>query len=321
MFAGTAFLFAIGAARLALPEPSPDGLNFLRIVQPNIPQREKIDPAMWGRNFYRQLELSKGAPPPALDGRRGRVFIIWPENGAPLLDEAETALDILSDELPAEAILIAGAIRRERDEDGAERYFNSIMVVAETPEGRRAVGYYDKHHLVPFGEYLPFYNALNAIGLAQLTPYGDAGFAPGEGPRVLRAGGSSFSPLVCYEAIFPGAVYPKGERPGWLLTVTNDAWFGDTSGPRQHLDQARLRSIETGLPMARSANTGISAVIDAKGRILARVKLYESGRIEAALPPALPPTLYDRAGDWIFWLMIGASIAASQIWGKRVARP
>jgi len=313
---GAALLFTVGAARLALPEPAPDGVNFLRIVQPNIPQREKIDPTFWARNFYRQLELSKGAVPPG-----ARVYILWPENGAPLLNEADTALDVLSDELPKEAVLIAGAVRRERDEDGAERYFNSVMIVAETPEGRRAVDAYDKHHLVPFGEYLPFYDALNAVGLAQLTPYGDAGFAAGDGPRVMHAGGPSFSPLVCYEVIFPGAVYPKGERPEWLLTVTNDAWFGDTSGPRQHLDQARLRTIETGLPMARSANTGISAVIDAKGRILARVKLYESGRIEAALPPALPPTLYDRAGDWIFWLMITASVAAGRLWGKRLARP
>ncbi len=313
---GFAMIFAIGAARLALPEPAPDGENFVRIAQPNIPQREKIDPNLWGRNFYKLLELSKAAAPPD-----ARLFILWPENAAPLLDEANTALGVLSDELPKGSVLIAGAVRREPDGDDGERYFNSIMTIIETPEGRRAVNnYYDKHHLVPFGEYLPFYDLLQAVGLAQLTPYGDAGFASGSGLSIVDAGGPAFSPLICYEVIFPGAAYPKTERPQWLVTVTNDAWFGDTSGPRQHLDQARLRSIETGLPMARSANTGISALIDAKGRIVARVKLYQSGVIDAALPPALPRTLYDRAGDWIFWLMTAISLAIGAYWGKPRAR-
>ena len=184
------------------------------------------------------------------------------------------------------------------------RYYNSILVIPQTPEGRRPVAYYDKHHLVPFGEYLPFYDLLRAVGLAQLAPYGDSGFAPGDGPATLNAGGPSFAPMVCYEAIFPRASYPTGERPEWLLTVTNDAWFGDTSGPRQHLDMARLRAIEAGLPMARSANTGISALLDPKGRISARVALYETGAIDAALPAALPPTLYHRAGNIGFWILM-----------------
>jgi apolipoprotein N-acyltransferase len=124
----------------------------------------------------------------------------------------------------------------------------------------------------------------------------------------MSAGGSTFAPMVCYEAIFPHASYPKGERPDWLVVVTNDAWFGDTSGPRQHLDMARLRSIESGLPMARSANTGVSALIDGKGRILKRIKLYQAGKIEAPLPPALPRPLYDRVGDAAFWLMAAGSV-------------
>jgi len=317
MLVGVGLLFTVGALRLSLPEPDYDGENFLRIVQPNIPQREKIDPNMWARNFTRQLELSSG-PAPA----EGRLFIIWPENGAPLLNEATTALGVLSEELPENSVLLAGAIRRANDREGIERYYNSIAVIPETPTGRRAVAHYDKHHLVPFGEYLPFYDWLRVIGLAQLTPYGDAGFSPGAGPAVLNAGGPSFAPLICYEVIFPGAIYPSNNRPEWLLTVTNDAWFGDTSGPRQHLDMARLRSIEAGLPMARSANTGISAVIDAKGRILARVKLYQKGRIEAALPPPLPQTLYDRVGDWVFLAFaIGFLVPAVRTPPPPVARP
>lgn len=303
-FLGAVLLFAIGGVRLALPEPQGDGRNLVRIVQPNIPQREKIAQGMWARNFERQLEHSTAPVPPD-----AQLFIVWPENGAPRLDEARTALSTLAAELPDNSVLIAGAVRQENLNQPDERWFNSIAIVEETPEGRDVTRHYDKHHLVPFGEYLPFYGLLNAIGLAQLTPYGDAGFAAGDGPQIVEAGGTVFAPMICYEAIFPGASYPKGERPDWLVTVTNDAWFGDTSGPRQHLDMARLRSIESGLPMARSANTGISALIDGKGRILARIKLYTAGKIDAPLPPALPKTLYSRAGDWLFWLMIAGFLA------------
>lgn len=295
---GTVLLLTVGALRLMASEPASAGENYVRIVQPNIPQREKIDPGMWGRNFMRNLELSEGAVPPD-----AHLFIIWPENAAPLLAEAPTALTALEQRLPDNAVLISGAVRRAPDASEVMRYYNSILVIPQTPEGRRPVAYYDKHHLVPFGEYLPWYELLDAVGLAQLAPYGDSGFAPGVGPTVLNAGGPSFAPMICYEAIFPRASYPKGERPDWLVTVTNDAWFGDTSGPRQHLDMARLRAIEAGLPMARAANTGISALIDPKGRILERVALYEAGRIEAALPAPLPPTLYHRIGDLVFWLL------------------
>ncbi len=304
LIAGLVFIYGAGAVRMALPEPAPDGVHFVRIIQPNIPQREKIDPNMWARNFERQLELSKGDIP---DG--ARLYVIWPENGAPLLNEAETALGVIDESLPENSVLLAGAVRRERNDVDEMKYYNSLMVIPRTPAGRRAVSFYDKHHLVPFGEYLPFYALLDVIGLAQLTPYGDAGFAAGKGPAVLHAGGPSFAPLICYEVIFPGALYPRGARPDWLVTVTNDAWFGDTSGPRQHLDMARLRSIESGLPMARAANTGISALIDAKGRILARVKLYQEGRIEAPLPPAGPRTLYDRLGDWLYFALTAGFLA------------
>jgi apolipoprotein N-acyltransferase len=303
MLAGTAVLYAAGAVRLALPEPQGDARTIVRIVQPNIPQREKIRWDYWAKNFERQMEHSLGPVPPD-----ARLFILWPENGAPLLSEAPTALERLTEDLPDKSVLLAGTVRRERGADGMERWYNSIAVVEATPEGRAVTAHYDKHHLVPIGEYLPFYDFLEAVGIAQLTPYGDAGFSSGSGPRTMSAGGSTFAPMVCYEAIFPHASYPKGERPDWLVVVTNDAWFGDTSGPRQHLDMARLRSIESGLPMARSANTGVSALIDGKGRILKRIKLYQAGKIEAPLPPALPRPLYDRVGDAAFWLMAAGSV-------------
>jgi len=313
--AGLALLFAVGAARLALMPAEDHEDVFVRIVQPNIPQREKIDQTLWSRNFERHLDLSKG-----INRSSARVFVIWPENGVPVLDEVPDALVAVSEALPRNAVLIAGSVRRQNIEGGGSRdyrYFNSIAVIPETPSGRRAVAHYDKHHLVPFGEYLPLKNVLRAIGLAQLAPFED-GFTPGAGPRTMNAGGPSFSPLICYEAIFPGAMHPKDDRPEWLLTVTNDAWFGDTSGPRQHLDQARLRSIETGLPMARAANTGVSALIDGRGVYMSRLKLYESGAIEAPLPKALNPTLYAQLGDLIFGLMVLGGVIFCQLWRKYV---
>lgn len=300
MAAGTALLFTIGVFRLSEWATPPAPEAYVRIVQPNIPQREKIDWDYWAKNFERQMEHSRAAKP----GRPGEpLYIIWPENGAPLLEEAATALQVIGEDFPENSVLIAGAVRRERGAEGAERWYNSIAVVEETPQGPTVTAHYDKHHLVPVGEYLPFFDFFKSIGLAALTPYQDRGFYAGAGPKTIEAGGTRFSPMICYEAIFPRASYPAGDRPDWLVVVTNDAWYGDTSGPRQHLDMARLRSIETGLPMARSANTGISALIDGKGRILKRIPLYQAGRIDAPLPPPLPRPLYDRFGDWIFFLM------------------
>jgi apolipoprotein N-acyltransferase len=295
---GTAALFAIGAARLAAIPGADHADVFVRIVQPNIPQREKIDSDLWERNYKRHIALS-AAPGPD----RGRLFILWPENAVPVIDEVKEGLDLLSTSLPKNAVLVAGAVRRETGANGRTDYFNSISVIAETAAGRVPVAHYDKHHLVPFGEYLPLEGLLRAIGLAQLAPYDD-GFRKGKGSATIDAGGPSFAALVCYEAIFPGRVHPKDRRPEWIATVTNDSWFGDSAGPRQHFDQARLRAIETGLPMARSANSGISGLIDGAGRVRVKIPLYETGVVDAALPRALPETLYARAGDLVFWAMM-----------------
>lgn len=307
-----AALYAFGFARLAAVDPGAHGDVSVRIVQPNIPQREKIDGEFWRRNYDRHIELSS-APAPG----PGRLFILWPENAVPVIDEVREGLDEIAKRLPENAELIAGAVRRTTGADGATRYYNSISVIAATPSGREAVAHYDKHHLVPFGEYLPMQKLLRAVGLAQLAPYDD-GFTPGEGPKTLRAGGPAFAPLVCYEAIFPGRVYPAGDRPEWIATVTNDSWFGDSSGPRQHFDQARLRAIETGLPMARSANSGVSGLIDALGRARARIALYQTGVIDAPLPRALPGTFYARFGDLVFWLMMAGAAVLGIFSGKTV---
>ncbi len=309
--AATAALFAVGALRLANVPKADHPDVFVRIVQPNIPQREKIDGELWQRNYERHIAMSS-APGPA----KGRVFVLWPENAVPVIDEVKDGLALLSEKLPKNAVLVAGAVRRETGSSGKTDYFNSISVIAETREGRTPVAHYDKHHLVPFGEYLPLEGLLRAVGLAQLAPYDD-GFRKGPGPAIIDVGGPPFAALVCYEAIFPGAIYPRGKRPGWIATVTNDSWFGDSSGPLQHFDQARLRAIETGLPMARSANSGVSGLIDGAGRVRARIGLYEAGVIDAALPAALPAPLYARLGDLVFWAMM----AAAAFFGFFAGRP
>lgn len=318
---GFLLLFAIGAVRLTVDSPPVAPGAYVRIIQPNIPQREKIDPDLWSRNFARQLDMSRGQT-------HGPTYVIWPENAAALIDEADFALEALSENLSAEAVLITGAVRRSSGADGRTRYYNSLAVIEDVNNARAVTAFYDKHHLVPFGEYLPLQRLLRTLGLAQLAPYED-GFTPGPGPQTLDVAGASFAPLICYEAIFPGEIYPKEHRPAWLVTVTNDAWFGDSAGPRQHLDQARLRAVETGLPMARSANTGVSALFDGHGRLLARTPLYETGRIDHPLPGALAPTIYSRFGDLGFLLLsmvvliVGVSpdrVAGARRWFATFAR-
>ena len=304
---GAVVILVIGAIRLAaLPPVDRDDVH-LRIVQPNIAQREKIDPALWDRNLKRSVDLSAG---PSTGS--GEIIVIWPENAAPLLDESPTALGLVDEGLPRNSTLITGAVRRQRDAQGIWRVYNSLLIVPRSEGSRYVAMRYDKHHLVPFGEYLPMKRILRAIGLAQLAPYED-GFTPGIGPQTLNLPSGSVAPLICYEAIFPGDLYPHGSRPEWLLTVTNDAWFGDAAGPRQHLDQARLRSIESGLPMARSANTGISSLIGPAGRLRASVDLYQTGVIDIALPASIAPTLYSRIRDWGFFVMLIAAIGISRL--------
>jgi apolipoprotein N-acyltransferase len=175
---------------------------------------------------------------------------------------------------------------------------------------------YDKHHLVPFGEYVPFAEALNRLGIFGLAQRIPAGYSSGVGAKLLDFGPLGRAlPLICYEAVFPHDVNAAPERPNFLIQITNDAWFGKGAGPRQHLAQARMRAIEQGLPLARSANTGISAMIDPYGRILASLPLNTAGFVDAALPRPLPPTVYSRTGDMSFavLLLLGFGFAVIRI--------
>ncbi len=261
--------------------PRPPDAPLIRIVQPDIPQRDKWDPALIPGHFQRQLDATAAPGAPALT--------VWPETALPWpLDAAGDALQTIAAAANGRPVAL-GVVRF----DGARAY-NSLAVLGTDAS---VIALYDKHHLVPFGEYVPWGGVTGWLGLQSMAAADGAGFSAGPGPRVLTLPGlGRVLPLICYEAIFPAAtrVLP---RPDWMLQVTNDAWFGTFAGPQQHLAQARFRAIEQGLPLVRAANTGISAMIDARGQVLARLPLGAQGHLDAALPPAAALPVYARTGD------------------------
>ncbi|PVA09192.1 apolipoprotein N-acyltransferase [Pelagivirga sediminicola] len=276
-----AALFAIVPHLGEVPAAGPDAPT-IRLVQPNVPQQQKWDPAHMQAHFDRQMRYTSADAPPDL--------IVWPETALPtLLDHAGELLDAIADAARG-APVVLGVQRAE----GA-RYYNSLLLL--DGQGREAA-LYDKHHLVPFGEYVPFGDLLGRIGIRGLAQQGGFGYSPGPGAQVIDMGAMGKAlPLICYEGVFARDVAAAEGRADYLLLITNDAWFGKVSGPFQHLAQARLRSAEQGLPMIRAANTGISAIIDAGGRITAEIPLGEAGYLDAVLPPPAPPTIYARSGD------------------------
>ncbi|MGC9371525.1 MAG: apolipoprotein N-acyltransferase [Paracoccaceae bacterium] len=273
-----------GAWRLAQPDRAVAEPVHVRLLQPNAAQRLKWRPDMVPVFFDRQLDYTAAASDPAPD------LIVWPETAVPyMLERAEGALEVIAGAAAGTPVLF-GVQRR----DGGGVY-NSLAVL----DGQgKVTQVYDKHHLVPFGEYIPLRGLAVRLGLSGLATDLLYGYTPGPGPQVLDLGGAGeVLPLICYEAIFPQDLR-AATRPDWILQVTNDAWFGAFSGPYQHLAQARLRAVEQGLPVLRSANTGVSAVIDAKGRVLDSLPLNTAGHLTVPLPPALPATPYARIGDW-----------------------
>jgi apolipoprotein N-acyltransferase len=265
----------------------------LRIVQANVDQAEKWRPENASEIFTDYLDLTKSAGIDKID------IVIWPETAVPFfLDDAQDALLAIGVALPKGSSLLVGSARlvEERDAQGglaAQRVYNSLLVVDD--QGRVADSY-DKLHLVPFGEYLPFQDFLESLGFMQLTGV-RGGFSEGQSARLLSIHGAPPARgLICYEIIFPGEIAGRSARPGWLINVTNDAWFGSSAGPYQHFHQAQVRAVEQGLPVARAANTGISAVIDPYGRILAEIGLGEKGIIDADLPKVGPETIFVRLG-------------------------
>jgi apolipoprotein N-acyltransferase len=287
-----ALVWGGGALRLAmapaLGAETVDGV-MLRLVQPSIDQASKWLPELRRGHIENQMRLSIG---PAA---RPVSHVIWAETAVPFLLDGEPELrNQLAGIVPRGGLLIAGAPRMDGP-DAQRRLWNSLHGLDETGV---VVGTYDKHHLVPFGEYTPLRAVLGWLGLGKLT-VGAQGFRAGPGLVTLDLPGlPPFSPLICYEAIFPGRVVAEGARPQWLLNLTNDAWFGTSSGPYQHFASARIRAVEEGLPLVRVANSGISAVVDPYGRLLGRLRLNQVGILDSALPrPAKGVTSYARYGD------------------------
>ncbi len=280
----------------------------IRIVQPNLKQKEKWQPALRAQHIQKTVALSvnKGAPVPDI--------IIWPETAIPALlvrdgdvrDFIQSAFRTAfrtafrKSALSETVYLISGSVRQQWDDALARTIsLNSLLLIRDG----QVMAVYDKHHLVPFGEYLPYQALLEAIGLRQLTQL-RGGFTSGAGPQLLRAEGlPAFAPMICYEVIFPSTSVPA-ERPAWLVNVTNDAWFGHTLGPWQHLAMAQMRAIEEGLPLARAANTGISAMISPYGEIQNHLPLGVAGSFDTPLPEPLQVTVYARYADLPFFIIL-----------------
>jgi apolipoprotein N-acyltransferase len=326
-----AALATYGAIRLnRTPTGYVDGVR-LRIMQPNLQQDEKFNYAQKQQVMSRYLALSDRASGPQSTGVRDVTHLIWPESAFPFfLTREADALAQIAGLLPKGTVLITGAVRPPETKPGEPiiRAYNSIYAIDHDGS---IVSVYDKVHLVPFGEYLPFQDLLERLGLVQLTKV-RGGFIAGDRRRNQHVPGApSFLPLVCYEIIFPGDAVPRseragwlydhlgryvdwpfvagsGERPGWLLNLTNDGWFGASAGPYQHFQQARVRAIEEGLPLVRAANTGISAVVDPLGRVIASLPLGTEGVLDAPLPQAISPTTYARAGDGPLAMMAGLAL-------------
>ncbi len=286
MAAGLAVLavwIACGLGRLDTPMPDAPGVTLV-LAQGAIPQGRKWDRAFVVDTFRHYLTLTAdGVAGARRDHPADQVVVVWPETASPFpLDSDENARAAIAGAADG-AVVLAGSVRFGSD----RRPRNSLMALANGS----LLATYDKEHLVPFGEYQPSWLPLPI----QIVPGG--GFARGPGPVTLDLPGvPPAGPLICYEAIFPGGIVDADRRPGWLVNITNDAWFGNSTGPRQHLAAARMRAVEEGLPLARAANTGISAVFDAHGHELARLDLLVSGSLVVRLPPMLDPPIAARLG-------------------------
>ena len=289
-------LLAAGSYRLAVGrvENVPDVA--LRIVQPNVSQKNKWQRGARSEIVAGLLELSDISTSPQSMGVEDITHLIWPETALPVVMQNEPQImAAIAALLPARTRLLTGGLRYERvSGEPRPRVFNSIIEV----DGQGGFGaVYDKRRLVPFGEYLPWRRWLSRLGFSQLTAQRRDFTAGGGDPIMVVAGAPPLVASVCYEIIFSGHVVDPNKRPGWILNVTNDAWFGNSPGPYQHLVQARLRAVEQGLPLVRAANTGVSAVVDPYGRVVKSLPYGVRGVIDSRLPGALPATFFAQLGN------------------------
>ena len=274
-----------GAIRLAATPTADTGI-WLRVVQPSIPQTIKWDPSAAQRNFRLLLDLSN-AP-----ANRAIAAVVWPEAATPFLLERDAYHGReIGSVAASRGYVITGAIRADPTTGPIAQIWNSLEAL--NGDGEIAARY-DKAHLVPFGEYVPLRGILP---VQKITP-GTLDYSAGPGPRTIRLGGvPPFAAMICYEVIFPGAIVDEHDRPAWMLNLTNDAWYGRSSGPYQHFAIARTRAVEEALPLVRVANNGVSGVVDALGRVVARIDLDTVGYADLPLPAAHSTTPYARWGD------------------------
>lgn len=300
-------IWVAGAVRLPdIPQWS-DESPTIRLVQPNAPQHLKWKPGYYEAFYQRALDATAADPNPDLGPPD---IVIWPESVINMIPEDQPEVVQQISDAAGDATVLLGVTHGRR---GTERLHWTNAVLLVLPDGSLGPRY-DKHHLVPFGEYLPLEALLSAFGLSQFAAIG--GFDSGTGPQTIKIDGlPSFSPLICYEAIFPHEVV-GADRPDWLVQPTNDAWFGSYAGPQQHYAQAKFRAVEQGLPLLRAANTGISAVVDAYGREVVSIELHNYSYIDAKLPNAILPTPYSRLKLVLLLLVIAIIALFSKILSK-----
>lgn len=284
------------------PEAVAEG-SIMRIVQPAIDQSQKLEPGDGKEIFDALLALS--TLPVADETLTRPRYIIWPETSVPfILTREPQAVASIADMLKVGQSLIAGVVREEVDDDSdgaARRYYNSMLLINDEGIITSAA---DKTHLVPFGEYLPFAEQMTEWGFEAVAA-ADRGYVAGAQRRSLPlSSGLTAIPLICYEVVFGSEIKRFAQTDGLMINVTNDAWYGNSPGPYQHFHQSQLRAVETGMPMVRAANNGISGFVDAKGRVTAKLGYGQMGAIDAEVPGSLAMPFGKQFGSQIFWLII-----------------
>lgn len=310
-------LFTLGWSRLANAENVVVAGVELRLVQADISQADKWLPENQNDVIERYLSLTRQ------DGLETRSHVIWPESALPLLLlEQPRVLDSVAATVGSDRVLITGVVRRDATNPVNQRYYNSLIAlpIRDGAPDLAGASIYDKHRLVPFGEFTPLggmlARAAENFGLVALTNIGD-GYSAGPGPATLDSvpGVPPFAPQICYESIFPGFTPRAGDRPEWILNVSNDAWFGALVGPIQGFNQARYRAIEEGLPLIRAATGGVTGVVDPYGRITARARAGVDAVVDSPLPVALAPTIYSLVGNAVYIFVVAGAFALG--WPRR----